>query len=104
MEEKNRKMWVVRSLYLLLAAFCLAFGITWKNRFCLGDMLLDMMGLPAWSKGTQGLHYPAIPSLIGTIVFFYLFSATTKNPKKTMGNLFVGTIVLMYVLSLLLRM
>lgn len=103
MEEKNRNTLIQRIVYLLLAALSLAFGITWPNRFCLGDEILGALGLPAWSKGAQGLHYPAIPSLIGTTVFFYLFSATTKNPKKAMGKLFVGTIVLMYILSLLFR-
>ena len=103
MEEKNRKIWVKRGIYLPLAMFCLAFGITWKDRFCLGDIILNAVGLPAFSQGTQGLHYPAIPSLIGTLIFFYLFAATTKEPKKTMSNLMVGTVGLMWILSMLQR-
>lgn len=95
----DRKVWIRRVAYLLLAAFCLAFGITWDNRFCLGDVILGAVGLPAWSKGTQGFHYPAIPALIGTLVFFYLFAATTKNSKKTMGNLLAWTVVALAVLS-----
>lgn len=99
----DRKIWIRRSIYLLLAAFCLAFGITWDNRFCLGDVLLNRVGLPAWSQGTQGLHYPAIPAIIGTLVFFYLFASTTRDSKKTMGNLIVGTVGLMWLLSLMQR-
>ena len=93
------KIWMKRSIYLLLAAFCLAFGITWDNRFCLGDVILGAVGLPAWSQGTQGLHYPAIPALIGTLVFFYLFAATTKDAKKTMAYLILGTLLLVRLLS-----
>ena len=100
----DRKIWIKRVIYLLLAAFFLAFGITWDNRFCLGDVILGAVGLPAWSEGTQGLHYPAIPALIGTPLFFYLFAATTKDPKKTMSNLLVGTVALMWILSMLQRM
>ena len=102
MEEKNRNLLVKRIVCLLLAAFCLAFGITWDNRFCLGDVILGAVGLPAWSQGTTGLHYPAIPSLIGTLIFFYLFAATTKEPKKTMGNLIVWTVVVLAVLTKLI--
>ena len=102
MEEKNRKIWVKRGIYLPLAVFCLAFGITWKDRFCLGDIILNAMGLPAFSQGTQGLHYPAIPSLIGTLIFFYLFAATTKEPKKTMSNLIVWTAATLAVLTKLI--
>ena len=87
---------------LLLAAFFLAFGITWKNKFCLGDVILGAVGLPAWSKGTQGLHYPAIPALIGPLIFFYLFASTTKDTKKTMSKLLVWTVAALAVLSKLL--
>lgn len=104
MEEKNRKIWVKRGIYLPLAVFCLTFGITWKNQFCLGDVLLNAVGLPAWSQGTTGLHYPAIPAIAGTLLFFYLFASTTREPKKTMSNLLVGTVGLMWILSLLQRM
>ena len=100
----DRKIWIKRVINLLLAAFFLAFGITWDNRFCLGDVILGAVGLPAWSRGTTGLHYPAIFALIGTPVFFYLFASTTKNTKKTMSNLLVGTVALMWILSLLQRM
>ena len=99
-----RTIWIKRVTYLLLAVFFLAFGITWDNRFCLGDVILGAVGLPAWSQGTQGLHYPAIFALIGTPLFFYLFAATTKNPKKTMSNLIVGTVGLMWIISVLQRM
>lgn len=100
----DRKVWIRREIYLLLAVFCLAFGITWDNRFCLGDVLLNAVGLPAWSQGTTGLHYPAIPAIAGTLLFFYLFASTTREPKKTMSNLLVGTVGLAWILSLLQRM
>ena len=102
MEEKNRTVLVKRIVCMMLAVFCLAFGISWKNRFCLGDVILNAVGLPAFSQGTQGLHYPAIPAIIGTLVFFYLFASTTKEPKKTMSNLIVWTVVVLAVLTKLI--
>ena len=102
MEENNRKTWVRRGIYLLLAAFCLAFGVTLKNKFCLGDVILNAMNLPAWSRGTQGFHYPAIPALAGTLIFFCLFAATTQKPKRTILYLYLGTVLVMRVLSSLI--
>lgn len=102
MEEKDGNVLVKRIVYLLLAGFSLAFGITWKDTFCLGDIILNAVGLPAWSQGTTGLHYPAIPSLIGTLIFFYLFASTTKDHKKTMSNLIVWTVVVLAVLTKLI--
>ena len=102
MEEKNRETLIKRVIYLVLAAVFLAFGITWDNRFCLGDVVLGALGLPAWSKGTQGFHYPAIPALIGPLVFFYLFAATTQDKSKTMAKLILGTIVASYLINALI--
>ena len=102
MEEKNRNVLVKRIVYLLLAVFSLAFGTTWKDKVCLGDIILNAVGLPAWSQGTTGLHYPAIVALIATPVFFYLFASTTKEPKKTMSNLIIWTVAALAILSKLI--
>ena len=102
MKETDRKTLIKRIVYLLLAALFLVFGITWDNRFCLGDVILNAVGLPAWSKGTQGFHYPAIPAMIGSLVFFYLFAATTPDKSKTMAKLILGTIVVSYLINALI--
>ena len=101
----EKKTLAVRCASLLGAAFFSIFGSNiGQRRFCLGDRIFDLLGIPAWSRGTQGLHYPAIIALIGTPFFFWLFASTTRDRKKTMGNLLVGTVALMWVLSLLQRM
>ena len=45
------------------------FAIVWSfsfglNGFCLGDMVLSFLGLPAWSNGNSGTHYVIFYSLI----------------------------------------
>ena len=45
------------------------FAIVWSfsfglNGFCLGDMVLSFLGLPAWSNGNSGTHYTIFYSLI----------------------------------------
>ena len=91
-----------RIISLLCSLFFFVFGANLgSNRFCLGDMILNRLGLPAWSKGTQGLHYPGIIALIGVTVSFYVFASTTKDSKKTMYKLLMGTVALMFLLSMI---
>lgn len=71
MEHKLRN----RILAVALIAAGLLMGITWNSaRFCLGDQLFAALGLPAWSNGTSGLHYPAV---VG--VGFLLTGGTVLN-------------------------
>ena len=87
------------------ALFFLLFGANLgAGRFCLGDQILTGLGLPAWSKGTQGLHYPGIIALVGIVLCFYSFSATTKDPKKTTAWLIAGRIALLYAENFLLNL
>ena len=90
---------------LISALFFLIFGANLgPSRFCLGDWILNSVGLPAWSQGNQGLHYPGFISLVGLVVCFYFFSATTKDPRKTTAGLILGSIALMMILNFLLNL
>jgi len=99
----EKKTLVTRCVSLLCAGFFVVFGSNIGNdRFCLGDQIFSWLGIPAWSKGTQGLHYPGIISLIAVTACFYVFASTTKNPKKTVANLILGTVILFYFISSLI--
>ena len=101
----EKKIIVRRILSLSGALFFLLFGANLgSGRFCLGDWILTALGLPAWSKGNQGLHYPGFISLVGLVVCFYFFSATTKDPRKTTASLILGSILLMMILNFLLNL
>lgn len=61
------------SLLLVIFAFFWAFSI---RGFCLGDKVLSLLNIPAWSNGTTGTHYTVfytyiflIPSVILSIKF-----------------------------------
>ena len=97
MEKKTR---IRRILSLAFGVFFLLFGANLgPGRFCLGDWLLTRVGIPAWSQGTQGIHYPGIVAVIGIVISFYFFSTTTKNPGKTTAWLILGMVLGMYFLS-----
>ena len=92
-----------RILSMICAAFFFAFGCDLgETKFCLGDVILNKLGIPVWSRGTQGIHYPAIIGLIGMAVAFCVFASTTRDPKRTMGNLFLATVALLSLLSMLI--
>ncbi len=43
----------------------IVFGGTWNNTgFCIGDNIFSVVGLPLWSGGTSGVHYPGILGLL----------------------------------------
>ena len=101
----ERKLLTKRVISMICAVFFLLFGANLGDRrFCLGDWIMTGLGLSAWSKGTQGLHYPGIIALIGIVVSFCFFSTTTKNPKKTTAYLILGSIVFLYAISFLLNL
>ena len=96
----EKKVLGQRIVSLAGALLFLLFGANLgEGQFCLGDRILTMLGLPAWSRGTQGLHYPGIIAVVGLMLSFSFFSATTKNPGKTTAWLILGTVVGMYFLS-----
>ena len=98
-----KKTLAVRCASLLGAAFFVIFGSNiGQRRFCLGDRIFDLLGIPVWSKGTQGLHYPGIIGIIAAALLFYVFASTTRNKSKTMANLILGTVVAMYLLNAML--
>lgn len=102
MAKNNFRIIALRVFSVLLVLFSLAFGVTWgKNNFCLGDRVLASLGLPVWSNGTQGTHYPAIIALILLIGGMYLFAATTEKKIRTLRILIVGIIALVVLLNFL---
>ncbi len=96
----EKKTLAVRCVSLLGAAFFAIFGSSiGQHRFCLGDRIFDLLGIPAWSRGTQGLHYPGIIGMIAAVLLFYVFASTTHDKSKTMANLILGTVIAMYLIN-----
>lgn len=87
----EKKTLAIRCISLLSAAFFVVFGSNiGESRFCLGDRIFAMLGIPAWSKGTQGLHYPGVIGILAAALLFYVFASTTRNKSKTIANLILG--------------
>ena len=93
------KQRVVRVISILWMLFALAFSVSYKKTgFCLGDNILAALGIPAWSRGTQGTHYTVLIGFAMMLAAFGLFSATTKERKTVFRVLsygFFGVLILL---------
>lgn len=64
----------------LISIALVAFGVIWAfsfKGFCLGDTILNSIGLKSWSNGTVGTHYSVFYSLI---FFASAFFVSAKYP------------------------
>lgn len=53
----------VGSIPLLLAIIAIFWSFN-INGFCLGDYILSLLNIPAWSDGSEGIHYTAFSALL----------------------------------------
>lgn len=79
--SKNKKL-TSRIICVLLIAFGLVLGITWNKEFCVGDNLFTALGLPAWSNGTTGTHYPAISGIFFILIGIGLLNYTLQKKVR----------------------
>ena len=56
--SKKAKSRILAAVLMILG---IVLGVTWNSTgLCVGDNIFLALGLPAWSNGTSGTHYPAI--------------------------------------------
>lgn len=53
----------VGSIPLLLAIIAIFWSFN-INGFCLGDYILSLLNIPAWSDDSEGIHYTAFSALL----------------------------------------
>ena len=68
---KKRKIGIgTTSLVLFIIGSLFAFTF---NKVCIGDNILNYIGLKSWSNGNQGTHYTIFYSLLFYIIMFRYF-------------------------------
>lgn len=92
----SKKLYTKRILAIAILALGLVFGVTLRgSRFCLGDRIFTAVGLPAWSNGTTGTHYPGILGLALILIGIGLMNTTlSKKARLWMEIAFVSLLVL----------
>ena len=71
------------SLLLVILAFLWAFTL---NGVCLGDKILNLIHLPAWSNGASGTHYTVFYAHIFLIPAFILSICFPNDKFSTVGK------------------
>lgn len=98
MTKRTFGKWIIAAA---LIGIGLALGVTWTpDKFCLGDRLFLALGLPAWSNGTTGAHYPAIAGSIFLLTGIGFANSTLPEKiRKWVGGAILLVIALWYFLS-----
>ena len=77
---------------VVLTVLGLLLGVTWNSkRLCLGDTLFHALGLPSWSNGNSGTHYPAI---IGSVLILAGIGILNSTLNKR-SRLWIGLAILL---------
>jgi hypothetical protein len=82
----------VGTLSFVLFITGLIWVITLKDSVCLGDIVLNSIGLKAWSNGRSGTHYAVFYSLIFFIPSFVIGLKFSNDTLAKFGK--TGSIVL----------
>jgi len=91
----SEKRWTSRISAVLLIALGLLLGATWNTaKFCVGDSLFRMLGIPVWSNGTTGTHYPAMVGLFIILVGVSILNYTLQKKTKV---LFWGIVIVCFI-------
>jgi len=93
----RKKNWITRIASIILMVLGWFFGGTvYNSRYCFGDNVFSVIGIPAWSNGTTGTHYPAIVGIIIILVGVGLINSTLKKRAR----IWVWTIAILILIAL----
>lgn len=80
-----------RMISVILISAGIVLGVNWNavgavlgvngsnEAFCIGDHIFIALGLPAWSNGMTGIHYPGIIGAAFILVGLALLNSTKKE-------------------------
>ena len=74
---KRDNAMVIRITAIILILFGVVFGSSWgKMKNCFGDYIFSLVGIPAWSNGSIGTHYPGLIGLILIVIGIGVLNST----------------------------
>lgn len=97
MDEKRNWQSKIAGIILILLGYFFG-GNAPKTGYCYGDRVFEFLGLPAWSEGTTGTHYPGIIGIFIIIVGIGLITPRKKNMRIVM---WIAVMVVLLLISLL---
>lgn len=97
MDEKRSRKSKIAGMLLILLGYFLG-GNAPKTGYCYGDKVFEFLGLPAWSDGTTGTHYPGIIGIFMIIVGIGLISPRKRNLRIVM---WIAVLLVLLLINLL---
>lgn len=77
------KQLIKRASAIALIILGIVFGGTWSSTGgCFGDNVFSIFGLPAWSKGISGTHYPAIVGMVIILIGISVLNTTLSKKAR----------------------
>lgn len=77
------KQLIKRISAIVLIILGIVFGGTWSSTgVCIGDNVFSIFGLPVWSKGTSGTHYPAIVGMVIILIGVGVLNTTLSKKAR----------------------
>ncbi|MBO8168181.1 MAG: hypothetical protein H0Z35_03225 [Thermoanaerobacteraceae bacterium] len=74
------------SFSLLIFILAMVFSFSFGTNFCLGDSILNLLGLKAWSNGDSGFHYTILYSIVFLMLGWLLGIKFPNNLGSTLGR------------------
>ena len=91
----NEKKTIARIIAIFIIVLGATLGVTWnRTGFCIGDSIFHALGLPVWSNGITGSHYPAI---VGSVFILVGISAINYTLQKKERYLVWMTVIAFFV-------
>ncbi|MFJ7469129.1 hypothetical protein ACIQWI_11245 [Peribacillus frigoritolerans] len=98
---KNKKHIGVGSLSFALCLIGILFNFRFGDKFCIGDIILNNIGLSAWSNGDSGIHYTVFYSIIFFISSFIIGNIYHYDKGAKAGKIISGFLSVLIVLVLI---
>jgi len=93
------------TLSLLLSIIGVVWAFTFRGGICIGDNVLNYLGLKAWSNGNTGIHFTIHYSLIFFIPAFFMAVKYNDDFGAKVGktvSMAVGIFIILSVFGLTL--
>ncbi|MFE4814634.1 hypothetical protein ACFQ9Y_26585 [Peribacillus simplex] len=98
---KKKKGIGVGSLSFALCLIGILFTFRFGDKFCIGDIILNSIGLSAWSNGDSGIHYTNFYSIIFFIPSFIIGNIYQNNKFAKAGKIISGFLSVLILLVLI---
>ncbi|MDM5452259.1 hypothetical protein [Peribacillus simplex] len=100
-EVKKTKELGVGSISFALCLIGILFTFRFGNKFCIGDSILNNIGMTAWTNGETGIHYTMIYSAIFFIPSFIIGHIHPDNRGAKAGGIISGFLSVLIILLLI---